>query len=271
MTSAASTDARERRLHGVQVLRAGHVERWTIDREGARNAFDRGTMESLGQLAREADADPAVRAVVVTGAGDKAFCAGADLKERKGLSRDETRALLDLYRDTAGRIDRLSKPVIAAINGVALGGGLELALACDLRVADAHAVVGLTEVSLGIIPGAGGTQRLTRVVGAAKAKELILFARRLSADEAAHLGILHRVADADGAQALAMSMAAQLAKSAPIAVAAALAAIDGAMDGTLDEGLDLERRCYERALTSEDRDEALRAFAEKRAPRFLGR
>ncbi|MCA9536914.1 MAG: enoyl-CoA hydratase/isomerase family protein [Myxococcales bacterium] len=258
-------------MHGVSVLRVGHVERWTIDREEARNAFDRGTMESLGELARAADTDPEVRAVVITGAGTKAFCAGADLKERKGLTHDETRALLDLYRVTAGRIDRLSKPVIAAINGVALGGGLELALACDLRVADAHASVGLTEVSLGIIPGAGGTQRLTRVVGAAKAKELILFAQRVTAHEAASLGIVHRVAGDEGAVALAMQLATQLAQSAPIALGAALAAIDGAADGTLDDGLDLERRCYERALLSADRDEALRAFAEKRPPRFLGR
>ena len=173
--------ADERQLHGVRVQREGQVERWTIDRESARNAFDRGTMESLGSLAAEAERDEGVRAVVLTGAGSKAFCAGADLKERKGLSHDETRGLLDLYRETAGRIDRLSKPVIAAINGVAFGGGLELALACDLRVMDEHAVIGLTEVSLGIIPGAGGTQRLTRIVGAAKAKELVLFARRLSA------------------------------------------------------------------------------------------
>lgn len=258
-------------MPGVRVSREGHVACWTIDREEARNAFDRGTMVSLGELAAQAEGDPDVRAVVLTGAGQKAFCAGADLKERKGLTRDETRALLDLYRETAGRIDRLGKPVIAAINGVALGGGLELALACDLRVIDAHAVIGLTEVSLGIIPGAGGTQRLTRVVGAAKAKELILFAQRLSAAEAQQLGIVHRVAGPTGALALAMEMAQQLAGSAPIALAAALEAIDGALDGSLDAGLDLERACYERALRSEDRDEALRAFAEKRTPRFQGR
>lgn len=267
----AETPDIERTLPGVRVYRRAHVERWVIDREDARNAFDRATMESLGALAAGAEADPDVRAVVLTGAGDKAFCAGADLKERKGLTRDETRALLDLYRETAGRIDQLSKPVIAAVNGVALGGGLELALACDLRVMSAHAVIGLTEVSLGIIPGAGGTQRLTRIVGAAKAKELVLFAQRLTADEALRLGIVHRVAGEEGALALALEMAQQLAGSAPIALAAALEAIDGALDGTLDAGLDLERACYERALSSEDRDEALRAFAEKRPPRFQGR
>ena len=267
----AGTVDTARPLPGVQVVRSGQVERWVIDREDARNAFDRGTMESLGALAAAAEADPDVRAVVLTGAGDKAFCAGADLKERKGLTRPETRALLDLYRETAGRIDRLSKPVIAAINGVALGGGLELALACDLRVMSAHAVIGLTEVSLGIIPGAGGTQRLTRIVGAAKAKELVLFAQRLTADEEQRLGVVHRVAGPEGALTLALQMAQQLAGSAPIALAAALEAIDGALDGTLDAGLDLERACYERALVSEDRDEALRAFAEKRVPRFQGR
>ncbi len=266
-----SDEATERAPKGVRVSQHGRVQVWMIDREEARNAFSRAVMESLGRLADAAEADPKTRAVVLTGAGTRAFCAGADLKERKGLSLDETRALLDLYRRTTAKIDRLSKPIIAAINGVALGGGLELALCCDFRVASAAAVMGLTEVSLGIIPGAGGTQRLTRLVGEAKAKELILFARRIDAASALALGVVHRVATDEPVLELALALAEELSRAAPIAVAAALDAIDHAQDADLERGLDHERACYERALVSEDRNEALRAFAEKRAPVFEGR
>jgi len=233
--------------------------------------LSRAAVRRLGELAREAATDSAVRAIVLTGAGDRAFCAGADLKERVGMSVEDVRDFLGLYRAAFDAIARCPKPVVAAVNGVAFGGGLELALACDLRVASATAKLGLTEVSLAIIPGAGGTQRLTRLVGEAKAKELILLARRLTADEALELGIINRVA-APGETALdaALSFIAPLAEAAPIAVAAALDAIDGGLDLPLDAGLLHERRCYERTLASEDRLEALAAFHEKRPPRYRG-
>jgi enoyl-CoA hydratase/carnithine racemase len=158
------------------------------------------------------------------------------------------------------------------MDGVAFGGGLELALACDFRVAAAHAQLGLTETSLGIIPGAGGTQRLTRIVGEARAKELIVFAKRLTAEEALRLGIVTAVAaPRQRALELALELAAPLVEGAPIAIAAALAAIDGASDLDLEAGLSLEKRCYERTLASHDRLEAIAAFAEKRRPRFEGR
>ncbi len=256
---------------GVRVERRGRVAVWTIDRQDRMNALSRAVVRELGRLAREAALDRELRAVVLTGAGDKAFCAGADLKERQSMDEEDVRDFLPLYRASFGAIDRLPVPVIAAIDGVAFGGGLELALACDFRVAARHAKLGLTETSLGIIPGAGGTQRLTRVVGEARAKELIVFARRLSAEEALALGVVHRVAG-EGQSALecALEMAAPLEDAAPIAIAAALDAIDAAFDLPLEAGLQHEQRCYERTLASSDRREAIAAFAEKRKPRFTG-
>jgi enoyl-CoA hydratase/carnithine racemase len=166
----------------------------------------------------------------------------------------------------------MPKPTIAALNGVAFGGGLELALACDLRVIAPHAKVGLTETSLAIIPGAGGTQRLTRIVGEAKAKELILLARRIDATEALTLGLVSRIAaESESVLDHALGLAEPLAAGAPIALAAALDAIDAAADLPLEAGLSYERVCYERTLASEDRLEALAAFAAKRPPRYRGK
>jgi enoyl-CoA hydratase/carnithine racemase len=256
----------------VRLEQRGAVAIWTIDRPARMNALSRATVLALGALAREAEANRAVRAIVVTGAGDKSFCAGADLKERSGMSENDVRAQLDLYRSELGRLDRSPKPVIAALNGVALGGGLELALCCDLRVAAAHVELGLPETSLGIIPGAGGTQRLPRLLGEARAKEMILLGRRLHAEEALAWGLVHRVAPA-GTSVVEDTLAwiRPIAEGAPIAQAAALEAVDRAFDTTLELGLELEKVAYEKTLVSEDRREALAAFAEKRPPRFQGR
>ncbi len=258
-------------LDGIRVRREGAIEFWTLDRPDRMNALSRATVRRLGALARQAAEDASVRVVVLAGAGERAFCAGADLKERKDMTQEDVRDFLGLYRSTFDAIDRLPQPILAAIDGVAYGGGLELALACDLRVMSPKAKVGLTEVSLAIIPGAGGTQRLTRLVGPAIAKDLILFARRLEADEALALGIVTRVSEpGQSARDLATSMAHQLASSAPIAVRAALSAIDAATEMTLDAGLLHERRCYEQTLNSQDRLEALAAFREKRPPKYKG-
>jgi enoyl-CoA hydratase/carnithine racemase len=256
---------------GVSVEQRGAIALWTIDRPDRRNALSRATVRRLARLAREAAADRSVRVVIVTGAGDVAFSAGADLKERQSMDEEDVRDFLALYRESFGTIDRLPKPVIAAINGVAFGGGLELALACDLRVIAPTAEIGLTEVALGIIPGAGGTQRLTRLVGEARAKELILLARRVNAEEALRLGIVNRIAPA-GETALehALKLAAVLAEGAPVAQAAALSAIDAAFELPLEAGLAHERLCYERTFGTGDRLEALAAFAEKRRPVFRG-
>ena len=188
------------------------------------------------------------------------------------MSENDVRVQVDLYRSELGPLDRSPKPVVAAINGAALGGGLELALCCDLRVAAAHAQLGLPETSLGIIPGAGGTQRLPRLVGEARAKEMILLARRLTADEALAWGLVNRVTPT-GKSVVddAIEWMRPIAEGAPIAQAAALEAIDRALDATLEQGLELEKVSYDKTLVSQDRREALAAFAEKRKPRFQGK
>ncbi len=256
----------------VQKEMRGTVEVWTIDRPDRMNSLSRDLLRALGALARAAIANEAVRAIVLTGAGEKAFCAGADLKERQGMTENDVRAQVELYRSELGALDRSPKPVIAALNGVAFGGGLELALMCDLRVAAAHVEMGLPETSLGIIPGAGGTQRLPRIVGEARAKEMILLARRLRADEALAWGLVNRVTP-KGTHVVddAVSWIEPIASGAPIAQAAALEAIDRSFDTTLELGLELEKVSYDRTLVSEDRREALKAFAEKRKPVFAGR
>lgn len=257
----------------VLVERRGSVALLVLNREERRNALSRDTLLALGRLGRELVADPAVRAIVLTGAGDKAFCAGADLKERQGMTTDDVRVQVGLYRSELGVLDHSPKPVVAALNGVAFGGGLELALLCDLRVAAEHAELALPETSLGIIPGAGGTQRLPRVVGEARAKEMILLGRRLGAREALAWGLVNRVTPA-GASVVDDTLAfiEPIANGAPVAQAAALAAVDASFDAaTLDQGLALERVFYDETLRSADRLEALAAFAEKRRPRYQGR
>jgi methylglutaconyl-CoA hydratase len=256
----------------VRVEQQGGVAIWTIDRADRANALSRPTLLAFGKLAREATQNPSIRAIVITGAGDKAFCAGADLKERQGMSDNDVRVQVGLYRTELGPLDRSPKPVVAAINGAALGGGLELALCCDLSVAAAHAQLGLPETSLGIIPGAGGTQRLPRIVGEARAKEMILLARRLTADEALAWGLVNRVTPAGKSVVEdALEWIRPIAEGAPIAQGAALEAIDRSFDATLELGMELERVSYDRTIVSEDRREALAAFAEKRKPRFQGR
>ncbi|XXX75847.1 enoyl-CoA hydratase-related protein [Sorangium sp. So ce134] len=256
----------------VKLDRRGAVAVLTIDRADRRNALSRDALLAFGRLGRELVDDPEVRAIVVTGAGDKAFCAGADLKERQGMSPDDVRRQVGLYRTELGVLARSPKPVIAAINGVAFGGGLELALLCDLRVAAPHAELALPETSLGIIPGAGGTQRLPRVVGEARAKEMILLGRKLTAAEALAWGLVNRVSP-EGTPVVddAIAWIEPIASGAPIAQAAALRAIEDGYDVPLDLGLEVERVHYDETLRSEDRLEALRAFAEKRKPVYRGR
>ena len=256
----------------ISVEQRGSVAIWTIEREPRMNSLSRATLLALGKLTREALENESIRAIVLTGAGDKAFCAGADLKERQGMTENDVRLQVELYRSELGPLDRSPKPVVAAINGVAYGGGLELALVCDLRVCASHALLALPETTLGIIPGAGGTQRLPRIVGEALAKEMILLGRRLTADEALGWGLVNRVTP-PGARVVddAVAWIEPIANGAPIAQAAALEAIDRAADTSLALGLELEKVSYDRVLVSQDRKEALAAFAEKRKPKFSGR
>lgn len=241
-----------------------------MSRAEAANALSRRLVNELRGAIGAIAADRSVRAVVVTGAG-KAFSAGADLKERRGFTLDETRAFLDELGAALRELAALPCPVIAAINGAAFGGGLEVALACDLRIAAEGAPMGLVETRLGIIPGAGGTQRLARLIGVARAKELIFTGRRFDAAAARGWGIVQHVVPPGELEAAAARLAEEIAASGPLAVAQAKSAIDEGIDGPLADGLAVERRHYEVVLVSADRDEGLAAFAEKRTPVFHGR
>ncbi len=261
----------ERHADAVIVERRADAAWVTLNRPAAMNALSRGLVTELRAAVHRLRSEPWVRTIVVTGAGDKAFCAGADLKERRTMSLDDTRAFLTELGATLDELARFPAPVIAAMNGVAFGGGLELALACDLRLAAEGAEMGLLEVRLGIIPGAGGTQRLARIAGAAAAKELIFTGRRIPAARAAELGIVARVVAPSELAAAAEKLAAEVAECAPLAVAAAKRAIDEGAVLPLDDALALERARYETILNSEDRNEGLAAFVEKRRPEFKGK
>ncbi len=253
-----------------KVERKGAVEVWTIDGEGRRNAINRAMLNELEKLIAAVSASREVRVVVITGAGDKAFCAGADLKERATMSEDDVRGFLTQLRRTLRAIEKSDAVFIAAINGSAFGGGSELALACDLRVAAPAAELGLTEVKLGIIPGGGGTQRLTRLIGKGRAKDLILTGRRLNAAEGFSFGVVNRLAPEGRLLETTLSLADAIVENAPIAVGAAKHAIDEGANLELDAALALELQKYELVLKTEDRQEGLRAFAEKRPPQFKG-
>lgn len=244
----------------------------TLSRPEVRNALSSSVIQQLSEYVDELTRDECtVRAVVITGAEGKAFSAGADLKERQGMTEGATMDFVSAIQSTLQKIATLPMPTIAAINGDAFGGGLELALACDIRVIAAHARVGLTECSLGIIPGAGGTQRLPRIVGIAQAMELIFSARRIDAQEAMSLGLANfLMPDAESAKVKAQEIAGVIATNAPLAIRAAKAAILASCDNTVDDGLVIERASYHEILESADRKEGLRAFAEKRAPQFIG-
>jgi enoyl-CoA hydratase/carnithine racemase len=252
----------------LQIGTEGAFEEWTIDREPARNSLSKSLVEELKQhVIRVSKAESGVRCVVLTGAGDKAFCAGADLKERQEMGVAEVREFLRNLRALFLSIERSRAVFIAFLNGAALGGGTELALACDIRIAGEDAQLGLTEVRLGIIPGGGGTQRLARLVGAGKAKELIFCGRRVGAEEAWRIGLIEGV----GTLADARTMALEISGNAPLAVAAAKEAIVQGAGLPLEEGLSLELQMYEQTLGTADRLEGLKAFSEKRPPRFVGR
>lgn len=243
----------------------------TLNRPESMNALDGELVERLWQTCYELRHDAAVRVVILYGGEGAAFCAGADLKERRGMSEDAVRKRLDDYRSCFGALADLPKPTICAINGYAFGGGLELALACDLRVVAEDTQIGLTELRLGIIPGAGGTQRLARLVGVARAKELIFTAARISGRNALELGIVNRSVPADEVLGAAKKLAEAMLLSAPIALAQAKLAIDTGLQLDLQSGLSLESAAYAVTLPTRDRAEGLAAFQEKRRPRFEGK
>jgi len=265
------TLAVEGKIEGVQVERGVAGSVWvTIDRPQAKNALSRAVNLELMRLAFALGEDASVRAVILTGRGD-AFSAGADLKERRGVSAEDSGPYIDAISGAIRAWADMPRPTVALMNGVAFGGGLELALACDFRIAAAGATMGLSEVRLGIMPGAGGTQRLPRLIGVAAAKELVLTGRRIDADRALAIGLVGRVVPAGELRAAAEELAAELGQCAPLSVAQAKRAIDRGIDQPIDQALATERECYDVTLFSADRNEGLAAFADKRPPRFTGR
>jgi enoyl-CoA hydratase/carnithine racemase len=234
------------------------------------NSIDLPALEALAAIVARLRSDRTARVVVITGAGEKAFCSGADLKERASLRPDQVRRFIATIRDTFTAIEGLPQPVIAAINGLALGGGTELALACDLRVASDRASLGLPEVRLAIIPGAGGTQRLPRLVGRGRAKELIFTGRRVEAVEAHSIGLVNRVVPAAALMTSTMELAGQMLEAGPVALQQAKRAINQGCEVDLAAGLLLETAAYEAVLPTRDRQEALAAFREKRKPVYTG-
>ncbi|MBW1644983.1 MAG: enoyl-CoA hydratase/isomerase family protein [Deltaproteobacteria bacterium] len=242
----------------------------TLNRPESMNSLNRELLAALAATVKEISFDRDVRVVVITGAGEKAFCSGADLKERATMSPVEVKEYIYNIRNTFTMVENLPKPVIAAVNGFAFGGGTELAMAADIRIAAPTAVMGLTETSLGIIPGAGGTQRLARLVGKGKAKELIFLAKRVKAPEALQIGLVNQVAAEGQLLEEAMAMAAKIKRNAPVALEMAKYAINYGSEIDLASGLALESNCYAVTIPTKDRLEGLQAFREKRPPVFTG-
>ena len=247
-----------------------HIAYISINRPEKLNVFDYETLSDLMKIVDGIHINKDVRVVIITGSGDKAFSAGADLKERKHLNESEVKRNVKAIREVFSAIENLPQPTIAAINGYALGGGFELALACDFRIAVHEAKMGLTEVSWAIIPGAGGTQRLPRLIGISKAMELILTAKRFSAEEALSLGILNSITESEDLIGACEQLAASISKNAPIAVQQAKYAIKQGMNADIQTGMAIEAKAYEVIIPTKDRMEALNAFSEKRKPEFRG-
>jgi enoyl-CoA hydratase/carnithine racemase len=245
---------------------------FTINRPEALNCFNMPLLETFTKAVAETAFDSETSAVVITGSteGKNAFSTGADLKERAGMTPDQVKLFIHTIRNLFTSIEELPKPVIAAVNGYAFGGGLELALACDIRLASRTAEVGLTETSLAIIPGAGGTQRLPRIVGIARAKEMILRARRIKAEEGLNIGLFLEVLEPDQLLQRALEIAGEIAKNGPIALAQAKYAINKGIEVSLPVGLAIESNAYAVVIPTKDRIEGLTAFKEKRKPVYKG-
>ncbi len=245
--------------------RAGVV---TLNRPKALNALNAALMGELVDALRTFDADPQIGCIVITGS-DKAFAAGADIKQMANAGAVE---MLDSPFIAAwDALAAVRTPLVAAVSGWCLGGGCELALACDLLIASESALFGQPEINLGVIPGAGGTQRLTRAVGKAVAMDMILSDRRLSADEALRFGLVSRVAPVEGYLALALEVAQAIASKPPVALRLAKEAVNAAFETTLAEGVRTERRLFSLLFATEDQKEGMAAFVEKRAPLWRGR
>jgi enoyl-CoA hydratase/carnithine racemase len=242
----------------------------TLNRPEIMNSLNFDMLRTLRDHIEAVRFNTDVRVVIITGAGEKAFCAGADLKERVTMPPDKVKEFILTIRNLFSTIEYLNKPVIAAVNGIALGGGTEMALAADIRIASHNALMGLTETRLAIIPGAGGTQRLPRLVGKGKAKELIFTGQRINAEEALRIGLVNKICPLDDLLTEARNMAAMICETGPIAVEQAKYAINYGLETDLNTGLAIESNAYWLTIPTKDRLEGLAAFREKRKPVYKG-
>jgi enoyl-CoA hydratase/carnithine racemase len=256
---------------GITVRRHdGFVAEVVLDRPAAMNALNTAMAESIAAACAELGADAAVRAVVLSAAGTRAFCAGADLKERNSMTDAQILRQREVFRRAFGGVLGLPQPSVAAVHGYALGGGCEFAMSCDIIVADETAVFGLPEVTVGLVPGGGGTQLALRRLGAGTAADLILTGRHVAIDEAERLRLVARRVPAGRAREEALGVAAAIAANSPVAVRAAKRALRNGWGVTLESALDIEDAAWRTAVLSADRREGIAAFAEKRAPRWPG-
>ncbi len=248
----------------ILLEKKGNVAIATIDRPKALNALNSEVLNDLNTLVDTVNADPEIRVLILTGSGEKAFVAGADIGEMSSLSKAEGEAFGKKGNDVFRRIETLPIPVIAAVNGYALGGGCELSMACDIRIASDTAVFGQPETGLGITPGFGGTQRLARLIGPGMAKQLIYSARNIKADEALRIGLVNAVYPAEELMAAAEKLAETIARNAPIAVRACKKAINEGLEQPMDEAIVLEEKLFGSCFETEDQKEGMGAFLEKR-------
>ena len=256
---------------GLKVCRHGdHVVEVVLDRPDALNAVSTRLAVELTETLRGLADDPTVRAVVLSSSNDRAFCVGADLKERAKFTEDDLLRQRPVIRALFGAVVGLPIPAVAAVQGYALGGGFELALSCDVIIADPSAVLGLTEVTVGLVPGGGGTQLLARRIGVGAAADLILTGRKVAAEEAYRLGVINRLVEPGRARDVAVELATAAANNSPIAVRNAKRAIRTGFGLPLAAGLEIEDAAWRAAAVSADRVEGIAAFAEKRSPRWSG-
>lgn len=248
-----------------------HIAIVALNRPEAANSLSKELLDELNIIMNKINQNNSIYCTILTGKGKKIFCAGADLRERKGMSNSQVIHTVNYIGKTVTAIEKMQMPVIAAINGAAYGGGLELALACDLRIAANQARLGLTETSLAIIPGAGGTQRLPRLIGIGQAKRLIFTANPVSAVEALQIGLVEQIVETKDLLTEAVELAKRIAANGPIALQQAKTAIDQGIQTDVTTGLAIEHLCYKETIPTNDRLEGLKAFKEKRKPKYEGK
>jgi enoyl-CoA hydratase len=258
-------------LKNVVVEKENNIAVLSINRPKALNALNYDTLTDIKTAVKALSKDDEVGIVIITGSGEKAFVAGADIKEMKDMTPLEARRFMLYGQSVFNIIGNLPKPTIAAVNGFALGGGTELALSCDMIIASEKAKFGLPEVTLGIHPGFGGTQRLPRLIGSAKAKELIFTGKMIDASEAQTIGLVNKVVPPEKLQEEAKTLAAEILKNGQVAIRLVKSAINAGLDTTLEKGLAYEAETQGLAFSTEDKNEGLTAFLEKRKPKFKGR